>query len=211
MKQLIELAKAALKKHSDVDKALPHFVAALRKANLLNDLAREFLRSIADGEPGQGGLETQAVIAGLAPSEGSVKVRDYDVPHYRRRTTAEKQAADRAMLASIEAVFEIDVEGRPIGNLAMGELSRLKRDLVTSAVQGMMLHITEVRNAIIVEMIEKHCNVPDTLMRVRDAVDAKTLASFVAQAETQAPRRLEEALRLAREALETNKPHEIAA
>ena len=211
-KQLIAMAQTALKNHGgDIEKALPKFLRAVQGANLIDDLARECLRSVAMSEPGLRTRETQMAVAGLAPSRGSIKVPKYDVPPHRRRTHEEKQAADRAMMASAEAVFEIQIEGRAIGGIAMGELPRLKRDLFKSAAEGIMLHTIEVRNAIIAEMIELHCTVPDTLMRVRDAVDAPTLIEFVSQAERLAPRRIEDAMRHARETLEKHEQKEIAA
>lgn len=202
MKQVTEMAITALKNHNgNIEKALPNFIRAVQTAKLIDDLARAFLRSIAARGSGQQAVEILGRNAGPTQRDGSIKVKAHDVRQHRRRTTAEKDAAERAVLASAEAVFELQVEGRAIGNIAMGELAALKRHLVHDATHKLMLGAEQVRNAIIAELIEQHCIVQDQLMRVREAVDAKTLARFIKQAEQDTPRRIEEAMRRAAEAM----------
>src|SRR5580765_2416854 len=212
MKQLTEMALTALKNHGgDIEKALPKFVHAVQTAKLINDLARAFLRSVAKREPGQDFIENPLVNADAAPATGSIKVKAHPVRQHRRRTAEEKKAAEQAALASAEAVFEMKVNGRAIGNIAMGELAALKRDLIADASHKLMLGAEQVRNAVLAELIEKHCVVQDQLTRVREAVDAKTLTKLVRQAEQETPRRIEEAMRRAAEAMEQMEQKEIAA
>jgi hypothetical protein len=207
MKRLNDIATAALKKHNgNAERAAPEFASAVKAAKLIDELAREFLRLFATRESGQSSFETHPSRAGLTPSSspmvGSIKVREHDVRQHRRRTQAEKDAAERAMLDSAEAVFEIQIEGRAIGGIAIGELPRLKHDLIDDASHKLILGAEQVRNAVLTELIEQHCTVQDQLTRVRDAVSASTLKQLIAQAEQEAPRRISEAMRRAAEAIE---------
>jgi hypothetical protein len=212
MTRLDDIAAAALKKHSNnPDKALPDFLRTLQTEKLIDDLARWFLRQVAGRGSGPATSEAHTSPAGPAPPAppppkvGSIKVAAHDVRQHRRRTQAEKDAADRAMMASAEAVFEMRISGRAIGKYRIGELASLKRDLIKAAVDGILLHTIEVRDAIIAEQIEQHCSVQDQLTPVAEVVDAKTLARFVSRAEHDAPGRIQEALRLAREAIDRTK------
>jgi hypothetical protein len=203
MTKLETLATTALNKHGgNVDKALPQFASAVKAAKLIDDLARAFLRSVAAREQGQNTGDLQTARAEPTPATGSIKVRHHDVRQHRRRTSEEKAAAERAMMANVEAVFQLEIDGRPIGNIAMGELAALKRDLIVDATHKLMLGAEQVRNAVLAELIEMHAVVPDQLMRVRDVLDADTLAHLVKQAEHETPRRIEEAMRRAAEAMD---------
>ena len=192
---------------------LPHFVKAVTAAKLIDDLAREYLRQVVGRGEGQRWIEAQAPNANPTPPKpadaGSIRVREHDVRQHRRRTQAEKEAAERAMMASAEAVFELQINGRAIGGIAVGELAALKRDLVADASHKLMLGAEQVRNAVLTELIEQHCTVQDQLTRVREAVNASTLNTLVRQAEQEAPRRIAEAMRHAAAAIEHAK--EIAA
>lgn len=106
------------------------------------------------------------------------------------------------MLRSAEAVYDLAINGRAIGLIAVGELAALKHDLVDDASQKLMLGIEQARNAVLAELIEQHCVVPDKLMRVRDVIDPETLSRFVDQANSEAPRRINEAMRRAAEAID---------
>lgn len=212
MTTLEKFATTALQKHDgDIEKALPHFLRAVREAKQIDELARDYLRRIVGRGEGQRRSEIHATVANPTPLHdvGSIKVREHDVRQHRRRTQAEKEAAEKAMMASADAVFEIQINGRAIGNIAIGELASLKRDLVADASQKLMLGTEQVRNAVLAELIEQHGNVEDQLTRVRDAVSASTLNSLVRQAEQEAPRRIAEAMRHAAAAIEHAK--EIAA
>ena len=211
MKTLKEIATLALRKSSDdIDKALPHFVKAIRVNNLIDDLAREYLHKFVGLGADHAAFEAQRMNVGPTPTNiGSIKVRDHDVRQHRRRTQAEKEAAEAAMLASADAIFEMQINGRAIGSIAIGELRALKRDLVDDASHKLMLGAEQVRNAVLAELIEQHCQVDDQLIRVREAVSASQLNSFVSQAEQEAPRRIAEAMRHAAAAMERAK--EIAA
>lgn len=212
MTTLEKLATAALQKNGgDIETALPHFLRAVREAKQIDDLARDYLRRIVGRGEGHGWIETQKWDADPTPPHdvGSIKVREHDVRQHRRRTQAEKEAAEKAMMASADAVFEMQINGRAIGNIAIGELQALKRDLVADASQKLMLGTEQVRNAVLAELIEQHGHVEDQLTRVRDAVSASTLNSLVKQAEQEAPRRIAEAMRHAAAAIEHAK--EIAA
>jgi len=199
------LAKTALvKSGGDIEKALPQFVRAVRTANLIDDLARKYLSQIASGS-GQSENETRSAAAGPASPKhklGSIKVPQYDVKPHRRRTHAEKQAALAAAAASIEAVFELEINGRAIGNIRFGELAALRHDLVDDASSKLMLGIDAARAAVLAELIQNHAVVPDHSARVRDVIDAPTLRGLVAEAEEEAPRRIAEAMRRASGAIE---------
>jgi hypothetical protein len=142
---------------------------------------------------------------------GSVKVREHPVRQHRRRSHAEKQAAERALLASAEAVFELQINGRAIGNIAIGEMAALKRRLFDDAADGIKLHIIDVRNAIIADQIERHCIAQDQLTPVRQIIDTETLTRFISNAERVAPRVTEEFVHRAREAMERTEIREIAS
>lgn len=211
MTTLDKIATTALQKYGDdIEKALPAFVKAVTAAKLIDDLAREYLRRFVGRGEGQAGHETQDSHAAPTPPVhfGSIKVREHDVRQHRRRTQAEKDAAEKAMMASADAVFEMQINGRAIGNIAIGELHALKRDLIDDASHKLMLGTEQVRNAVLAELIEQHGNVQDQLTRVRDAVSASTLSGLVRQAEQEAPRRIAEAMRHAAAAIERK---EIAA
>jgi hypothetical protein len=195
MATLEKLATTALQKHNDeIEKALPHFLKAVTAAKLIDDLAREYLRTIVGRGVGQGILETHLLDADPmppSPAIGSIKVREHDVRQHRRRTQAEKEAAEKAMLASADAVFELLINGRAIGNIAIGEMISLKHELFDSAADYITLGVEQVRNGILAELIEHHCGVvPDQLARVREVISAETLAMLVEQARQQTPDRL---------------------
>jgi hypothetical protein len=206
MTTLEKLALAALRKHDDdIEQALSHFLRAVREAKQIDELAREYLHRIVGRGQRHGMDESHIHDADPAPpslADGSVKVRHHDVRQHRRRTHAEKVAAERAMMASAEAVFEMQINGRALGNIAIGELAALKRDLVDDASHKLMLGTEQVRNAVLAELIEAHCMVQDQLTRVREAISADALAQFIYQAEQEAPRRIAEAMRHAAAAIE---------
>jgi hypothetical protein len=216
--QLHGIATAALKKHGDVERALPHFIRAVQAAKLLDDLAREFLRTVAVEGRGSGHFQDEAhdVSAGPTPpiivkgKGGSVKVREHPVRQHRRRSHAEKQAAERALLASAEAVFELQINGRAIGSMAIGEMAALRHGLMKDATLNLIRGEQEVRNAVLAELIEQHVTVQDQLTRVRDAINAATLTRLVAQAEREAPRRIATGMLVAAEAMEHTEIREIA-
>jgi hypothetical protein len=192
MKTLREIAETALKNHGgDVRLAAPKFLAAVEKANLLPDLVKAYLFTVRQ------------------PGQGSIRVKKYEVQQYRRRTQEEKAAADEAARTSIEAVFGLRINGRAIGDIAMGELASLRRDLIQDAIQKLVLGVDQVRNAILAEKIEQHVVVPDQLTRVRDAIDAETLVRLLKEAESETPRRLKDAMDRAAEVMEHRTLQEI--
>ena len=201
--KLENLARTILGRHNnDVERATPSFVTAVIAAKLIDDLAQAYLRQVAMREPGQAISETQIDVAGLTSSKRDAKptvVKKHN--RHRRRTPEEMAAAREARLIGANAVFEMLVGGRAIGKIRFGELATLKRDLIGSAARGLMLHATEVRDAVIAELIEAHCQVADQMQPVSAIVDAETLQRFVQRAEQEAPRRIEEAMRHARAAM----------
>ena len=197
--------KALAKASNDIEIALPHFLRMLREAKLIDELARDYLRGIVGRRTDRGPLETQGVGVGstpLAADVGSIKVRDYKVPTHRRRTHEEKEAAEKAMLVSADAVFDMRINGRAIGAIAIGELTTMRKELYDNAARGIVLHIIDVQNAIIAEQIEQHCSAMDQMTPVRQVIAAKTLEEFVQRAKMLAPRRVEEGVRHARVAME---------
>ena len=213
MGRLDDIATAALKKHGTAEKALPEFVRAVQKEKLIDDLARAFLHQVAGRGSDQHMIEdlgrNAAPTPPTPPVVGSIKVKHHDVRQHRRRTHEEKEAAMQAMMASAEAVFELQIEGRAIGNIAIGELASLKRHLIDDASHKLMLGTEQARNAVLCELIEQHCRVDDQLTRVRGACNARTLQELFERAEQEAPRRVSEAMRRAAEAIDHTK--EIAA
>ena len=206
MATLDDLATAALKNHKgNVEKALPEFIRAVHAAKLIDDLARDFLHQVAGRGSGQSGAEAQVRHARptpSAPAAGSIKVRPTKVPvPHRRRTQEEKDAATQAMLASAEAVFEIQIEGRALGKYRIGELAALKRDCIDAATHMLMLGTEQARNAVLAELIVEHCTVQDQLISVREACNASTLARLVERAEQEAPRRVADGMARAAEVM----------
>jgi hypothetical protein len=193
MKTLREIAEATLKAHgNDARLAAPKFLALVEKANLLPDLAKAYLFSVRQ------------------PGQGSIRVKTYQVPQYRRRTSEEKAAADEAARTSIEAVFGLRIGDRAIGDIAMGELTELRRDLIQDAIDKLVLGTEQVRNAILAEKIQNHVVVPDQLMRVRDAIDAATLQRLITEAENETPRKLRQAMDRATEVFSQSAMEQIA-
>lgn len=200
--RLEKIATVALKKHNgDIEKARPDFLRAVRVEHLIDELAKEYLGWVVRREVGRGPIETQTHDASLTPSIGSIKVREHDVRQHRRRTQAEKEAAREAMLRSAEAVYDLPINGRAIGNIRIGELTALKRDLVENWVSKLALSIDDCRNFLLAELIEKHCIVQDTLTPIRNVLDAGTLSGFVEQATKEAPRENSEVTHWAAEAV----------
>ena len=214
------IGAAALKKHQgNVEKALPEFIRAVKAQSMIPDLARSYLSHIAASGPDPVARETPTGRVGPAPSpkpavketpaNGSITVTKHPVREHKRRTHEEKQAALAAAAASVEAVFDLPINGRAIGKYAVGELAALKRDLVDDAAHKLMLGTDAARNAVLAELIEQHCTVQDQLTPVRDVIDAATLKQFVMIAEQEAPRRIALGMQRAADAIAQRK--EVAA
>jgi len=202
-KQLEQLATKALQRHGgDIEKALPQFVRDATVAKLIDDLARDFLQRVAGRGLGRTDAEARTAAAKPTPPKGSIKVKQHGVTAHRRRTPEEKAAAMEAMMATASAVFEMKINGRALGNIRIGELATLKRDLIADASNKLMLGTEQARNAVLAELIEQHATVHDQLMPVREAINAKTLNELVAQADQEAPRRIAEGMRRAAQAME---------
>jgi hypothetical protein len=201
--RLEKIATVALRKHnSDIEKARPDFLRAVRVEKLVDELANKYLGWVVRREVGHEQFEAQSGSAGLTPPIlGSIEVRKHDVRQHRRRTQAEKEAARETMLRSAEAVYDLPVNGRAIGNIRIGELAALKRDLAESWVSVFALSIEDCRNFLLAELIEKHCVVQDTLTPIRNVLDADTLSRFVEQATKEAPRENSEVTHWAAEAI----------
>ena len=152
------LAAAAMKKSGgDAGKAVTDFLRYVNAANLLDELALAFLKQFAVSPSGHphGDTASARVPPIKTPESGSVRVSKHPVREHRRRTPAEKQAARAAAAASVEAVFELEINGRPVGNIRMGELSTLRHELVDDASGKLMLGIDAARNAVLAELIRK--------------------------------------------------------
>ena len=213
--KLDDVARAALKKYKgDVDKALPEFVLVLlRNKNLVDEMARQYLYSRLGPQSDSTGAKP-AKPAGpieVPPLVGSIKVRKHDVREHPRRTHEERLAAERLLQDRAERFFEIPVNGRPLGNIAIGELREARRERVDDASSWLMHGIEQARLAVLLELVEMHCQAPDQLMRVRDAISAEKLAQLVLQAEEEAPRRIAEAIRRARGAIGRDDPEKRIA
>jgi hypothetical protein len=235
MSKLEDLACTALQNHGgNIDAAAPKFIRAVVNANLLDELGRFYLQHVAvvGDWPGQQGVETHESGAGSTTAKsqptaaagdwpddqsaieavrraGSIIVKPHKVRQHRRRTQAEREAARRAMMMSADAIFEMRIEGRAIGGIAMGELRDMRQRLVHDATNKLILGAEQVHAAVLIEMIDEHCQVDDQLMRIRDAISAKDLKALDARAKIEAPRRIELAMAQAAIAMERHK--ELAA
>jgi hypothetical protein len=119
MAKLDDIAAAALKKHdNNPEKALKDFTFAVKAAKI--DLALEYLRAKSK----DAGLTMEALKPTEATSDprpasskpGSIKVREHDVRQHRRRTHEEKEADRMAAMHSVDAVYDLRIEGRSLGS-----------------------------------------------------------------------------------------------
>ena len=190
------IAAAALRDHGgDVEKAIPAFIQAARKANKMNDLARIYLRMVATQ-----GIEAKDV----APRVAAALTRPSNVTpisaarEQRRQTPEERAAARRAALDSVDAIYDMKVDGRALGRIRFGELDTLIQEGFTDAANMLLLSKGIVKNTAIYALIRQHCGVvPDSMMEIRDGIDAKKLSRLVARAEQMTPALLTEVARRA--------------
>ena len=199
------IAAATLRAHGgNVEKAIAPFLQEARKASRMQDLARVYLRMVAT----QGFVESGAAEQPVSPRVAEALKRPSNVKPLqiqRRQTDAERQSSQRMMAVGVKAVYDMQFDGRAIGRVKFGELATLRHELVNDAASMLEHGKKFVRDAVLAELIEKHCVAADNLAEIRTLVSEKKLESLIAQADREAPRRLAEATRRAAAAMETSK------
>jgi hypothetical protein len=205
MATLIETATKLLKTHGTADKALKDFVLELKKReNLLHEIAIAYLQTCKPAAKPAPAKPTQA--------DGSVQVRDFEVPAYRRRTHEEKQAALAAAGRLADSVYEaISIRGTAIGELRWGELRTLVAEHAMSAASHLREGKDATANAILLRKIFDYASVPDTRAKIRDVVPAAKIREMIEEASIEAPMFIEKFMHRYAESLKSGEPPAIEA
>jgi hypothetical protein len=182
MATLIQTATKLLQTHGTAAKAVKPFVQELKKHdNLLHELALAYLQTIKPSAP-------KPTEAKPTQEEGSVKVRDFEVASYRRRTHEEKQAALAAAGRLANSVYEaIQIRGTAIGDLRWGELRTLVGEHAVSAASHLREGKDATANAILLRKIFNYASVTDTRAKIRDVVPAAKIKEMIEEASIEAP------------------------
>ena len=189
------IASAALRDHGgDVEKAIPAFIQAARKANKVTDLARIYLRmvatqGIADAAPNL----TPRMAAALTRPTNVTPINQVQ----RRQTEGERLAARQAMRNSADAIYEMRFDGRALGRIKIGELITLRDEYVADAAKFLELGTEFVRNAALAGLILKHAGTVDQFAEVRDVLSGKKLTGLREQADKNTPTIMEKLIRQA--------------
>jgi hypothetical protein len=166
----------------NVARAVPRFAAMLKRGELREAIAREYLERVA-AERGHAPVET--------PTTGSIEVREHRVKKHRRRTHDEREAALQSAghaAASMATAYDRQIDGRPIGDLAWGELQALRHENAINAASYLRFGTEATANFILLDKIEAHCRVTDHGMKVKDAISEEQLRMLIEQADDEAPR-----------------------
>jgi hypothetical protein len=197
------LARDLLKKYkNNLDVAFPHFAAMLRKKALIDDVLRDFLErqsagsQMPQGQPSIAGDESPAVrsmpkgpttIAGLS-LDPKIKIPAHDVSAHKRRTPEQKAAFEKAMAARAEAIFDMRVNGSKLGDLRLGYLKTLARDLRVKAGSGLQQGIEDTKQALLIQMLADFGTPVDTNATVRDSIPIAKLHEMNERAKEMTPR-----------------------
>jgi hypothetical protein len=200
------LARDLLKKYkNNLDVAFPHFAAMLKKKSLVDDVLRDFLQRIGNssagsqmpqGQPSIAGDESPAVrsmpkgpitVAGLS-LDPKIKVSAHDVSAHKRRTPEQKAAFEKAMAARTEAIFDMRVNGSKLGDLRLGYLKTLARDLRVKAGSGLQQGIEDTKQALLIQMLADFGTPVDTNATVRDSIPVAKLHEMNQRAKEMTPR-----------------------
>jgi hypothetical protein len=197
------LARDLLKKYkNNLDVAFPHFAAMLRKKALVDDVLWDFLQrqsagsQMPQGQPSIAGDESpatdpsppgQAGAAGLSLTP-KIKVSAHDVSAYKRRTPEQKAAFEKAMAARAEAIFDMRVNGSKLGDLRLGYLKTLARDLRVKAGSGLQQGIEDTKQALLIQMLADFGTPIDTNATVRDSIPIAKLHEMNERAKELTPR-----------------------
>ena len=189
-----ELRAAALdalkNNRGNVEKAAMQLGAlVIKRRDLLRTLTLDFVRRLA-GEPEA--LERVAV---------TERQRDVTVDRHkrhRRRTREERAAALRVAAGEADAmrsVFDRRVNGRPIGDLAWGELTKMVQNNADDAASFLKLGIDYAANALLLRKVKSFAQVEDHATPVRRIITAVQLQTFIDEAEREAPLVVEAGMR----------------
>jgi len=197
------LARDLLKKYkNNLDVAFPHFAAMLKKKALVDDVLRDFLQrqsaetdmpqghtAIADDEsPARDEVpQGQGIDAGLSLTP-KIKVSAHDVSAHKRRTPEQKAAFEKAMAARAEAIFDMRVNGSKLGDLRLGYLKTLARDLRVKAGSGLQQGIEDTKQALLIQMLADFGTPIDTNATVRDSIPVAKLHEMNERAKEMTPR-----------------------
>jgi hypothetical protein len=200
------LARDLLKKYkNNLDVAFPHFAAMLRKKALVDDVLRDFLQrtvnSSAKDQMPQGqnaGADDESpadrsmpqgptTVAGLSLT-AKIKVSAHEVPAHKRRTPEQKAAFEKAMAARAEAIFDMRVNGSKLGDLRLGYLKTLARDLRVKAGSGLQQGIEDTKQALLIQMLADFGTPIDTNATVRDSIPIAKLHEMNERAKELTPR-----------------------
>jgi hypothetical protein len=178
-----DVAAKALKQHGSPEKAVKQFMQELRRRDiLLLQVALEFLNGI---KPQPAGPQAEP---SPTQAEGSVKVKPFNVPGYKRRTHEEKQIAllarDRMAIAVYESRF---INGKAIGDLAMGELRTLVAESALMAGSRLFEGKDATVSTLLLNKIANYAAVDDMNSKVRDVVPPEKIREMIEEAETEAP------------------------
>jgi hypothetical protein len=179
----------------NISKATAPFCALLRKrADLLAVLADPYLARLA----------------------AEVKAKPIAVRAHRRqrkRTATERAAAMHVageQVAALRSVFDRQIDGRPIGDLAWGELRAMVHANAVNAASYLRLGTNATEDAILLDKIEAHARVDNHATRIREIISAAQLEEYVAQAQREAPRLIELGMKQYAATIETRRGPELA-
>ena len=134
-------------------------------------------------------------IRGSAPP--AVTVKSHNVKQHKRRTPLQRAAAIEAageMAKVMLGAFDHPIDGRPLGDLRWGELTRLCERAKIAAASHLRLGTEQVRDFILLDKIERHTNVTDHSTPVRDNISAKQALVFFDEAVMEAPHWVDEGI-----------------
>jgi hypothetical protein len=201
--ELRKLAIEALRAHrGDPTAALAKFAAMLRKRNdLLDAIAFDYLQSIQRKEK----IEPP-------PPEKPVKVREHR--RQRQRTKEERNAALSVAARQVEVLGSIfdqrQINGRPIGDMRWGELTRECRDNALNAASYLRLGAEATENALLLKKIHDFAVVDDHARKIRDVINAEQLDRLSQEARRETPHMIEIGMRQYAHAIEHTASKEIS-
>lgn len=195
--ELRGLALETLKIHAyNVARAAPRFTDKIKpRSDLLDALVFDYLSWVASGKRPK------------PPSEDDVKVKGAIISKHQRgahkrarpRTLAEKTAALHVAETEVDALRSIydqrKIDGRPIGDLAWGELRTMVHFNAISAGSLLRLGNEATENALLLDKIEGYAMVQDHLTKIREIVPEAELQRFIEEARQEAPRVVEIGMR----------------
>lgn len=184
------------------EQAAPAFWQRLIADRYLRDaLLRDYLHRVATdmaaGKKAAGEGQTRHEIqgSGAPPAAGSVSVKGYKVPPYRRRTQEEKEAAMDAKMKTLDAIYERKIGRMVLGDIAWESLQSLAREAADSAARRLMFGLADTEDAILLIKAAEHAHVDDGRTPVRAVIPATTLAKYAEEARAEAPRIIEIGMR----------------